>query len=140
MSSLGGGGISAPGAPQNGATGAVGAACNPVGNGAMRIAGHYGEYQGTGRSGGPLAMFSRPPAQATWQILGITRDASGNALAGCNVDLFLHGTNAYVASTTSDGGGNYLFVVPSNGPYYVRVTDSQGSPTVAGASLPLSPQ
>lgn len=84
-------------------------------------------------------MFMRPPSTAFWKILGVTRDAVGNPLGNCNVDLFLHGTNAYVQSTTSDLGGNYFFVVPSNGPYYVRVTDNQGTPTVVGSSLIISP-
>ena len=62
---------------------------------------------------------------AFWQIIGVTRDNAGVPLGSCQVDLFLHGANTYVQSTVSDLGGNYLFVVPSNGPYYVRVTDQQ---------------
>jgi len=84
-------------------------------------------------------MFRRAPMQAFWQIIGVTRDNAGVPLGSCQVDLFLQGSNAYVQSTVSDLGGNYLFVVPTNGPYYVRVTDQQPTPTIVGSSLVISP-
>ena len=119
--------------------GTQGPSDNPVGNSALRPGGRISEFQASGNNCGPLPMFRRGPMQAYWQIIGITRDSSGTPLGNCQVDLFLHGSNAYVQSTVSDGGGNYLFVVPTNGPYFVRVTDSQGNPTMVGSSLPISP-
>ena len=92
-----------------------------------------------GQNGGPIPMFRRGPHLAFWQIIGVTRDNAGVPLGNCQVDLFLHGSNAYVQSTVSDLGGNYLFVVPTNGPYYVRVTDQQPTPTIVGSSLVISP-
>lgn len=84
-------------------------------------------------------MFCRCTLPVMWQITGITRDSGGTPLGNCQVDLFLQGSNTYVQSTVSDLGGNYLFTVPTNGPYYVRVTDNQDNPTVVGSSLVISP-
>lgn len=109
---------------------------NPTGASALRPANHITEY---GRNNGPCPMFRRPPMQATWKIIGVTRDSSGNPLGNCIVDLFIHGTNSYVGSTISDAGGNYLFVVPMNSPYWVRVTDQSSSPTIVGSSLVIQP-
>ena len=138
---LGGGGLGSPGAPQGNLQygGTQGPSDNPVGNSALRVSGKITEYMGNGQNAGPLPMFRRGVMQAYWQIIGVTRDNTGAPLGNCNVDLFIHGTNAYVTSTMSDPAGNYFFVVPSNGPYYVRVTDNQPNPTVVGSSLPISP-
>jgi len=135
---FGGGGIGVPGSPQGGLMtgGSLGPTANPVGNSALRASHRITE---PGESSGPIPMFFRPPVTAFWSIIGVTRDNLGVPLGTCQVDLFLHGANTYVQSTVSDVGGNYLFQVPTNGPYYVRVTDSQGNPTLVGSSLIITP-
>jgi len=135
---FGGGGINAPGAPQNSLQvgGSLGPSANPRGNGALRASHRITE---PGDCSSPLQLFHRRPYLAFWQIIGVTRDNAGVPLGNCQVDLFLHGSNTYVQSTVSDLGGNYLFVVPTNGPYYVRVTDTQPAPTIVGSSLVISP-
>ena len=138
---FGGGGLGAPGAPQGNLQtgGAIGPSANPVGNNALRPSARFTEFMANGQNGGPMPMFHRDPYLAFWSIIGVTRDNSGVPLGTCQVDLFLHGANTYVQSTVSDVGGNYLFRVPTNGPYFVRVTDSQGNPTLVGSSLVITP-
>jgi hypothetical protein len=136
---FGGGGLGAPGAPQGNLQygGAQGPSANPVGNSALRATGALKGWGVT--NDGPYPQFRSPKPQVFWQVIGVTRDNAGVPLGNCQVDLFLQGSNAYVQSTVSDLGGNYLFVVPSNGPYYVRVTDQQPDPTIVGSSLVISP-
>ena len=136
---FGGGGLSSPGAPQQSLQygGSMGPSANPTGKGALRPTGALKGWSVT--DNGPYPQFKSRPAKSFWEIIGVTRDNAGVPLGNCQVDLFLHGSNAYVQSTVSDLGGNYLFVVPTNGPYYVRVTDQQPEPTIVGSSLVISP-
>lgn len=48
--------------------------------------------------------------------------------------LFQSSTNAFVASTTSDSGGNYSFTVSDNATQYWLVTYNNGPPFIAGTS------
>jgi hypothetical protein len=73
-------------------------------------------------------------------ISGVSRDSTGAALGGCTCTLFRVNTAGplttftQLAVTTSDGSGNYSFVVGTDGPY--RVTfDLDGAPIRAGISL-----
>jgi len=73
-------------------------------------------------------------------ITGVSRDASGVALAGCLCTLFRVTTNGplpvytQLAQVTSDGSGTFTFVVGTDGPY--RVTfDLAGAPVRAGITL-----
>jgi len=67
--------------------------------------------------------------------VGITKDSSGVALPNCRVDLFrADATQAYIATTYSDGSGNYSFVVGSNAGYFFCRAYLPGSPDVAGTT------
>lgn len=47
----------------------------------------------------------------------------------CIVDLFLSdSTNAFVRRTTSDASGNFTFVGPGVGPFFIRAVDASGTP------------
>jgi len=70
-----------------------------------------------------------------YQISGVTRDASSNALAGCRVELFTTVDDVPRATQISDAGGNYSFLVPSNGYQYYIVAYLPGSPDRAGTTV-----
>jgi len=67
-------------------------------------------------------------------LSGVTKDASGVALGGCTVDMFVTGTDAFIASTVSDGSGNFTLLPPASGPYYL-VAYLAGAPDVAGTTV-----
>ena len=67
-------------------------------------------------------------------INGVTRDATGNALAGCWVKLFETLTDIQRQATTSDATGNYSFVVPDSTTLYYAEAYLPGSPDVAGTT------
>lgn len=94
-----------------------------------------------------LRARARPLPALGVTITGVSRDSTGTPLAGCTCTLF-RVTDAptpdpsgrggpvftQVAVTTSDGSGNYSFVVGFDGPY--RVTfDLAGAPVRAGLTL-----
>ena len=79
------------------------------------------------------ATFVSPPLSTKgFAIAGVTRDSSGIALAGCTVDLYLSSTRQRVATTVSDGSGNYSFGA-TVGPYFV-VSYKAGAPDVMGTT------
>lgn len=88
-----------------------------------------------------IGQFPGPnPPSPPLNIVGISRDASGNPLAGCTCTLFRvssgPGAPIYtqLQTTVSDGSGNYQFQVGIDGPY--RVTfDLGGSPIRAGLTV-----
>lgn len=97
---------------------------------------------------GLVSRGSRLPLPAISAVItGVSRDASGVALGGCTCTLFKVTQGAsdaqgvspapvftQVATTVSDGSGNYSFVVGFDGPY--RVTfDLAGAPIRAGITL-----
>lgn len=65
-------------------------------------------------------------------LTGITRDSAGAVLGLCRVDLCQN--NVISRSITSDAGGNYSFVNPGSGPFFL-VAYKQGSPDVAGTTV-----
>lgn len=73
-------------------------------------------------------------------ITGVSRDSTGAALGGCTCTLMRVGTQdtnpifTQMATTVSDGGGNYSFVVGFDGPYRVMF-DLDGAPIRAGLTL-----
>jgi hypothetical protein len=69
-------------------------------------------------------------------ISGITKDQNSTPLGSCVLNLFLTSNNTLVASTTSDGSGNYTltFNATITGPFYI-VAYKAGSPDVAGTSV-----
>lgn len=91
------------------------------------------------QSGKFLGGLRQPPALSR-VITGVSRDNTGAALGGCTCTLFRVTTNGpetiftQMATTISDGSGNYSFVVGFDGPY--RVTfDLDGAPIRAGLTL-----
>lgn len=70
-----------------------------------------------------------------FSISGITKDSTGTPIASCDVELFETGSEKFLNRTTSDGSGNYSFVVPSNsGNFWVRAY-KVGAPDVAGTTI-----
>ena len=78
---------------------------------------------------------SQPFSQnAHTRITGITKDSAGVALPACTVDLFSTPQDLFVATTVSDGSGNYAFENPGSPPFYI-VAYKVGAPDVAGTTV-----
>lgn len=92
---------------------------------------------GHGPVRGDPTQFRPSPAQyGSRNVSGITRDVTGAVLGSCTVDLFVAGTNAWVATVTSDPTtGAYSFPVQTNDgtAYFVRCY-KVGAPNVFGTS------
>jgi hypothetical protein len=67
------------------------------------------------------------------RIVGVSRDATGLALAGCTVHVFRTADDVLVASAVSDGSGNWTVYPNQRGPYYF-VEYLAGSPDVFGTT------
>jgi hypothetical protein len=81
------------------------------------------------------AQIRSQRAPLAWRIAGITRDANGNALAGCVVKLYRTVDDAVMGVTVSDAAGKYAFtLLVQPGTYYV-VAYLAGSPDVAGTTV-----
>ena len=52
------------------------------------------------------------------RIVGVSRDATGVALGNCTVKVFRTADDTLVASTVSDGSGNWTAYPNAQGPYY----------------------
>ena len=100
-----------------------------------------------GRMGVPPSLRGKIPLPAIARtITGVSRDSTGAALAGCTCTLFrvnkqatdaagVAGTDLFtqMATTVSDGSGNYSFTVGADD---YRVTfDLAGAPIRAGLTL-----
>lgn len=72
-------------------------------------------------------------ADINGRIVGVSRDATGAALGGCAIKIFRTADDVLVASTTSDGSGNWTAYPNQPGPYYF-VEYKAGSPDVFGTS------
>jgi len=83
-------------------------------------------------------LISPPLGQQNTSITGTTMNSSFVAIPNCTVDLFFSSTNAWYRRTTSDGSGNFTFVGPGLGPFYMRAVDSSGNPVGTTIST-LSP-
>ena len=81
-------------------------------------------------------LLKAPQFTGSFSISGVTRDSSGVALASCRVDLFqADAFRTRIATTTSDGSGNFSLTVSQNsGAFFLRAYKS-GSPDVAGTSV-----
>lgn len=67
------------------------------------------------------------------RIVGVSRDATGAALGSCSIKVFRTTDDVLVATTTSDGSGNWTAYPNQPGPYYF-VEYKAGSPDVFGTS------
>ena len=87
-----------------------------------------------------LLLGACPLPAVSVTIAGISRDSAGAPLPGCTCTLMKVATNegnpvfTQMATTVSDGGGNYSFVVGFDGPYRVMF-DLSGAPSLAGLTL-----
>jgi hypothetical protein len=90
---------------------------------------------GIGHSLKSTPLLKAPQFTGTFSLSGVTRDSAGTPLAGCVVDLFLNSEDTLVATTTSDGSGNYRFTLSGNSQTYFVRAYKAGSPDVAGTSV-----
>jgi len=67
------------------------------------------------------------------RIVGVSRDSTGAALGSCTIKVFRTADDVLVASTVSDGSGNWTAYPDQEGPYYF-VEYKAGSPDVFGTS------
>jgi len=77
--------------------------------------------------------YDRDLGQQNNRIVGVSRDATGVALGTCVVKVFRTDDDVLVASTVSDGSGNWTAYPNQQGPYYF-VEYKAGSPDVFGTS------
>ena len=90
-------------------------------------------------AGGPTAFTTEDGAnpyfpERNYLVSGVTRDSTGAALGGCTVKLFNAATDVLTQTTTSDGSGNYSFIVDKTQSWYV-VSYKPGAPDVAGTTV-----
>ena len=67
-------------------------------------------------------------------VSGVTMDATGAPLAGCNVTLFCSNDDTPQSRAVSDGAGNYTLTANVSGPYYVAAYKA-GGPDVEGTTV-----
>lgn len=96
----------------------------------------------TGATAAPQPRLIVPVGQAIGRygshiflLTGVTKNSAGAALGGCTVHLFRTSDNALIGATTSDGSGNYSFIVPNGVTSYYVVAYLAGSPDVAGTTV-----
>lgn len=77
--------------------------------------------------------YDRDLGQQNNRIIGVSRDATGVALGNCVVKVYRTSDDVVVATTTSDGSGNWTAYPNQPGPYYF-VEYKAGSPDVFGTS------
>lgn len=77
--------------------------------------------------------FDRDLGQSNSRIIGVSRDANGNPLGNCVVKVFRTSDDVLVATTTSDGSGNWTVYPNQQGNYYF-VEYKAGAPDVFGTS------
>lgn len=82
---------------------------------------------------GSVVYRSPVGGYANWQIVGVTRNSSGVALASCVIDLFETGSDLVKARTVSGVDGSFTISNPGTGPFYL-VAYKAGSPDVAGTT------
>jgi hypothetical protein len=68
-------------------------------------------------------------------ITGVTKDTAGAAIASATVRLFRASDDALIATTTSDGSGNYSFTVADTSTLYWLEAYKSGSPDIAGTTV-----
>lgn len=84
---------------------------------------------------GPFFNSARDKFRGSFSITGVTRDSAGAALGSCVVDLFQTGGDIFIATTTSDGSGNFTLATPNNAGTFYLVAYKPGSPDVAGTTV-----
>lgn len=88
-----------------------------------------------GQSSAGMVVYRSTGSQANPSLSGVTRDSAGAVLVSCEVDAFVTGTDAKVATVTSDAvTGAFQLFVPVSGPFYL-VAYKAGAPDVAGTTV-----
>ena len=90
-----------------------------------------------GRSAGVLRrwpVFKTVLSSAIFGISGITKDASGNILGNCTVNLFADGSEQWLQQTISDDAGFFSFTGIGVGAIFMTAY-RVGSPEVDGISI-----
>lgn len=84
----------------------------------------------------PQSFIETTPVfeERNFTITGVTKDSSGNPLGSCTVRLFNSATNVLAQTVTSDGSGNYSFIVDKTQAWYV-VAYKAGAPDTAGTTV-----
>lgn len=86
-----------------------------------------------------VVLAYSPPAIARtltlFHIAGVTKSSTGTALASCTVKLYRTSDDVLIATTTSDGSGNYSFPIGNTSTQFYLVAYKAGSPDVAGTSV-----
>ena len=108
----------------------------PLGSG---VGPSYSPAKGTGPNYGdnwePEFNSTKQKFQGSFSISGVTKDSTGTPIASCDVELFETGSEQFLQKTTSDGSGNYSFVVRSNSSNYWVRAYKVGAPDVAGTTI-----
>jgi len=81
----------------------------------------------------PIFMF-HSTSDIIYKISGVTRDAAGNAVGNCIVDLFYTRDDVKAATVQSDDSGNFTFLIGPNLQCYA-VAYLAGSPDVFGTTI-----
>ncbi len=92
-----------------------------------------------GQPGAVAYSFVINPIVTSYTLAGVTKDKDGNTLATCEVALFreIGGSPPayqYVASTTSDGSGDYSFTVYENPAQFMVYSIKDNTPHVFDAT------
>jgi hypothetical protein len=106
-----------------------GSGVGPAYSPAQRTGPNYGD------SWEPEFNSSRDRFRGFFSITGVTKDSTGTPLASVDVELFNTGSEQFLQKTTSDGSGNYSFVVPGNSSNYWVRAYKVGAPDVAGTTI-----
>jgi hypothetical protein len=76
------------------------------------------------------------PRPIRYQIGAVTKDkATSVAVGGCTVKLYRASDDVMIATTTSDGSGNYAFWVADSVTNYYARAYKVGAPDIAGTTL-----
>ena len=97
-----------------------------------RAASHFrGAVRGAGDG---TVVYRSPGGWANWEIVGVSRNSAGVALASCVIELFESGSDLVIARTVSAANGAFTLSNPGTGPFYL-VAYKAGSPDVAGTTV-----
>lgn len=84
----------------------------------------------------PIPQIGAIPVTPTvFRVVGVTKDSTGTALAGCTVKLYRSRDDALIDQTVSDAAGNYSFASGSTVETYYIVAYKPGAPDVAGTTV-----
>lgn len=83
----------------------------------------------------PSPFQASPKTNTVYHLTGVTKSSTGAALGSVTVKLYRTSDDALIATTTSDGSGNYSFTLSNTTTQYYVVAYKAGSPDVAGTTV-----